>query len=69
MLLEIHKLKDGNNYKWVHMKNNALLRAGMLPNNLEVSNHLVRESIDHLIGEDITVGIEDLMVEMGITPP
>lgn len=43
VLLEILKLEGGNNYKQVHMKKNALLRASMLPTNLEVPDHLVRE--------------------------
>lgn len=69
VLTEILKLKGGNNYKFPHMKKNSLLRQGLLPQNLEVPLHLVRESIDHLIGEDFTQEIEEVMAELGITAP
>lgn len=60
-LQEIMKMKEQNNYKHPHMKKNVLLRQGMLPTNLEVPLHLVRDIIDYLIGEECTKGIEELI--------
>lgn len=69
VLLEIMKVKGMNNFKQPHMKKDSLLRQGLLPHNLEVPEHLVRESIDYLIAEERTEGLEILMEEMGINVP
>lgn len=69
VLIEIMKCKGHNDYKQPHMKKDALLRQGQLPTNLIVPEYLVRESIDHLIKEENTEGLEILMEEMGINVP
>lgn len=51
------------------MKKNALLRQGNLPTDLLVADHIVRDSIDYLIVEDFTEGIEDLIADLGIIQP
>lgn len=68
-LKEIMKVKGQNNYKIPHMKKNALILQNALPTNMEVPEFLVRDSIDHLIGEEYTQDVGDLMAELGITIP
>ncbi|KAL6495734.1 hypothetical protein OROGR_030297 [Orobanche gracilis] len=45
---EIMKVRGGNNYKVPHMGKEALQRVGLLPECLEVSEELVRESLEYL---------------------
>lgn len=69
VLVEIMKVRGMNNFKLPHMSKDSLLRQGLLPQNLDVPEHLVRECIDHLLAEEKTEGLDILMEEMGINIP
>lgn len=69
VLVEIMKCKGRNNFKLPHMSKDSLLRQGLLPQNLDVPEYLVRDCIDHLISEERTEGLDILMEELGINVP
>lgn len=63
---EILKVKGHNNYKMPHMKKDALIRQNALPDDLEVPEELVRESINHLIQAGRAGGIAELMADLNM---
>lgn len=69
VLIKILEHQGKNNFNPPHMGKDRLIRQGMLPSNLKIPRHLVMESIDDLIREEDTEGLEELMAEVGIIPP
>ncbi|KAL6530492.1 hypothetical protein OROMI_028381 [Orobanche minor] len=51
-MIEIMRVKGHNNYRQPHMKKSALMRAGMLPENLEVQDELLKECMQYLVEKD-----------------
>ena len=47
-MLEILKIRGGNNYKQPHMGKNRLDRLGQLPRQLEVATELIDSTKEHL---------------------
>lgn len=65
-LQEIIKVKGHNTYKLAHMRKNALIAQDALPVDLEVSQDLVRESIEYLIDQGMADGIGEIMADLGM---
>ena len=58
-MLEILKVKGGNNYKIPHIGKHRLERAGMLPTKVEIPRELVNEVVDY-INQRIIGGVENM---------
>ncbi|XP_057803284.1 uncharacterized protein LOC131018588 [Salvia miltiorrhiza] len=53
---EIMKEKGGNNYKILHINKAKLQRNGLLPDNIQVEESIIKECLDYLMQKELEAG-------------
>lgn len=63
-MIEIMQINGCNNYKLPHMGKEALIRAGTLPINLDVSHATVKKCLTHMLEVGDTEAVEEVMKKL-----